>query len=73
VARSVDQVELVGLAVSRQIFEHRRLRLDGDAALALEIHRIENLGLHLAVRQASTQLDDAIGQGGFPVVDMGDD
>jgi hypothetical protein len=73
VARSVDQVQVVGLAVAGDIAQGRRLRLDGDAALALDVHRIEHLGFHFAIGQSAATMDDAIGQGRFAVVDVGDD
>ncbi len=73
VPRRVDQVQVVGPAVARLVTERRRLRLDGDATLALDIHRIEHLRLHFAVGQAAAAMDDAIGQGGFAVVDVGND
>ncbi len=38
--RRVDEVELIELAVARAIVEAHGLRLDGDAALALDIHRV---------------------------------
>ena len=44
----VDHVELVALAVLSVVVERDALRLDGDAALALEVHGVEHLGLHLA-------------------------
>ena len=69
----VDQVQVVGPAVTRNVGERRRLRLDGDAALTLDVHRIKHLRLHLTVGQAAATMDDAIGQGGFTVVDVGDD
>ena len=40
VAGRVHQIEDVGLAVLGLVFEAHRLRLDGDAALALDVHRI---------------------------------
>ena len=46
-ARRVDEVQLVELAVRAAIVEPHGLGLDGDAALALEIHGIEHLLLHL--------------------------
>ena len=52
VARGVDQVEHIILAVARPVFEPHGLRLDGDAALALDIHGIEHLFDHLARFQA---------------------
>jgi hypothetical protein len=73
VAGRVDQVELVGLAVARLVLQRRGLRLDGDAALALDVHRVEHLRFHLAVGQAAAALDDAVGQRALAVVDVGDD
>ena len=69
----IDQVELVDAAVARAVFERRRLGLDGDAALALEIHRIEHLFLHLAVAEPPAQLDEAVGERRFAVINVGDD
>jgi len=59
--------------VARLVAQRRGLGLDGDAALALQIHRVEHLAFHLARRQASGALDDAVGERGFAVVDVGDD
>jgi hypothetical protein len=50
-ARRVDQVERVGLAILGLVDQADGLRLDGDAALALDIHRIEHLLLHFALGQ----------------------
>ena len=73
VAGGVDEVEDIGLAVLRLVGQPDGLGLDGDAALALDIHRIEHLLLHLAQFEPAGGLDQAIGQGGFAMVDMGDD
>jgi hypothetical protein len=48
VAGRVDQVEVVDLP-SRPCTQRSGLRLDGDAALALDVHRVEHLRFHLAV------------------------
>ncbi len=72
-ARRVDQVELIGLAVPRRVVEPHRIGLDGDAALALEIHRIENLIPHLAIRNGAAKLDQPVSQRRLAVVDMRDD
>ena len=48
VAGRVDEVEHVILAVARAVVEPHGLRLDGDAALALDIHGIEHLIDHFA-------------------------
>ena len=69
----VDQVELVGLAVARRVGQRRGLRLDRDAALALQVHRVQHLLAHLAVGEAAAALDEAVGQRRLAVVDVGDD
>ncbi len=73
VARGVHQVEDVGLAVLGQIFEPDRLGLDGDAALALDVHRIEHLLDHVALGHRPRLLDQPVGERRLAVVDMGDD
>ena len=74
-ARRVHQVEDVILAVLGVIIQPDGLRLDRDAAFALDIHGIEHLFLarHFAIRQPARRLDQAVGQRRFAMVDMGDD
>jgi hypothetical protein len=72
-ARRVHQVEDIGFAVLGPIFEADSLRLDRDAALALELHLVEHLLLHLTRLEPAGGLDQPVGQGRFPMVDMGDD
>src|SRR6185369_14909274 len=72
VAGGVDQVEDVILAVLGVVVQAYRLRLDGDTALALDIHRIEHLLLHFAQLQPAGELDQPVGQRGFAVVDVRD-
>ena len=73
VARRVDQIEVVDLPVAGLVGQRRGLRLDGDAALALEIHRVEHLRFHFAVGQAAADLDDAVGERRLAVVDVRND
>ncbi len=73
VTGSVDEVELIGLPVARGVRQRHRLCLDGDAALAFDRIGVQHLRFHLAIGQAATELDDAIGQRGFAVIDMGND
>src|SRR5882724_2253660 len=73
VARRIHEVELVELAVLGGVGEADGLRLDGDAALALDIHGIQHLLAHLARGEAAAGLDQAIGQGRLAMIDMGDD
>ena len=69
----VDQVQLVHAVVGGTEQHPHRLRLDRDAALALEIHRVEQLVAHVAVGHRLGDLQDAIGQRRLAVVDVGDD
>ena len=73
VPRGVDQVQVVLLAIRGDVFQRRGLRLDRDATLALEVHRVQHLRLHLAVGQAAAALDQAIRERRLAVVDMRDD
>jgi hypothetical protein len=71
VAGRVDEVQLVGPAVRRGVVERHTLGLDRNAALPLEIHRVEHLRAHLAFRQPATKLDKPVRQRRLAVVDMG--
>ncbi len=73
VAGGVDQVEHVILAVARAVIEPHGLRLDGDAALALDIHGIEHLLDHFARFEPAGELNQPVRERRFAVVDMGDD
>jgi hypothetical protein len=57
VARRVHQVQLIGLAVLVLVVEAHGLRLYGDAALLLDVHGIENLRRHIALRDVTAELD----------------
>jgi hypothetical protein len=73
VARRVDEVELVGFAVVSLVHHADRVRLNGDAALPLEVHGVEYLGLHFARGQRPGEFEEAVGEGGLAVVDVRDD
>ncbi len=47
--------------------------LDGDAALALEVHGVEDLRLHLARLQRAGDLEEAVCERRLAVVDVRDD
>ena len=49
------------------------LRLDGDATLALEVHRIEVLGSHVSSVDSPGELEDAVGKGGLAVINVRND
>ena len=69
----VDQVQLVGLPGGALVEDPHRLRLDRDAALALQIHRVEHLRAHLALVHGVCQLEDPVRERGLAVVDVRDD
>ncbi len=73
VTGSIDQVELVFLAVVGAVMQADALGLDGDAALLFQIHGIEDLRGHFALGERAGKFEQAVGQRGLAVVDMRDD
>ena len=73
VTGGVDQIEDIFLAIFGRVIDPHRLGLDRDPALALDIHRIEHLRLHIAQGNGVRLLDQAIGERGFTMIDVGDD
>jgi len=72
-ARGVNQVEVVDLAIPGFVLQRSRLRLDGDAALFFDVHGVEHLLAHLAIGQSSTARNDPVGQRGLTVINVGND
>ena len=72
VARSVDQIELVFVAVLRGVVQANALGLDRDAALALEVHRVQDLRAHFALAERTGKFQQAVGQRGLAVVNVRD-
>jgi hypothetical protein len=73
VAGRIDEIEVVYLPVACRVLQRSGLGLDGDAALSLEIHRVEHLLTHLAIGESAATLDESIGERRLTVVDVGDD
>ena len=46
---------------------------DGDAALALQVHGVEDLLHHFALRERAGDFEESIGEGGLAVVDVRND
>ena len=67
-AGRVHQVEDMALP-----FEAHGLRLDGNAALFLDLHVIEHLRAHLARLEAAGGLDQPVGKRRLAVIDVRDD
>ena len=70
VPRRVDEVQDIVLAVVGGVVEPDGAGFYGDAVLALEVHVVEYLVFHLALVDCVAYLEQAVGQRGFPVVDM---
>ena len=68
VARGVDQLEDVALVVDSDV-----LGLDRDAALTLDVHRVEVLRAHQARVDRAGDLEDAVRQRRLAVVDVRND
>src|SRR5690606_10342843 len=73
VSGRVDQVQLVLATVLRPILHPDRVQFDRDAALALEIQRIEHLLIHLATRERARLLEQPVGKCRLAVIDMRND
>ena len=71
-ARRVDQVEHIASAVAVRIEHAHGGGLDGNAALALDVHGIQHLLLHIPRGDGIRQLHHAVGKRGFSVVDVRD-
>ena len=72
-AWGVDQVEAIGEAIVRHVVQAHRAGLDGDPLLALQIHGVEHLRGHQPGLDRVGRLEQAVGQGRLPMVDVRDD
>ena len=70
--RGINQVHTVFVPVSRGVMQANAFCFDGDATLALEVHGVEHLRGHLALGERAGELEQAIGQGRFPMVNVRD-
>ena len=73
VARCVDQIQGVSLPIIGGIENTHGTGFDGDAALAFQVHIVQQLVLHLALRNGVALFQQPVRQRGFTVVDVGDD
>ena len=72
VSRGVDEVERIQLSVGGGVLHLYGVALDGDSALALQVHVVEYLRLHVLGLDGAGVLEQTVCQGGFAVVDVGD-
>ena len=68
-----DEVEDVALSVVGGVIQLDGAGLDGDAALPLQLHGVQNLVGHLPLVDGVALLQQTVCQSGFAVVNMGDD
>ena len=68
----INQVKYIALAIRCLVFEPYRIGLDGNPALALQIHSIEHLRFHFALAQGAGELDQSVSEGRFAMVDVRD-
>src|SRR5436190_6846192 len=69
---SIDQVQFVRFTILRLVIHRDRMSLDRDAAFPLQVHRIEQLVLHLPRGNRASAMQQPIAQRGLPMIDMGD-
>src|SRR5690606_998159 len=73
VAGGIDEIELISLTVACRVMKGHAVGFDGDAALALKVHGVEDLRSHFTLCQATTHLDKAVGQGRLAMINVRDD
>ena len=73
VARRIDQIQAIGIAIFGFVIQAHGVCFDGDAALAFEVHVIEHLLGHITSGDGAGELKQAICQRRFAMIDMRDD
>ena len=72
-SRGVDEVEDIIVAILAVIMQPHGLGLDRDTALAFQVHLVKVLVGFLAVGKRSGRLEQAVRQGRFAMINVGDD
>ena len=73
VAGRVEQIEPVFLPAFRLVAHRHRVRLDRDPPLALQVHGVQELVLFFALLDGAGAFEEAVGERGLAVIDVGDD
>jgi hypothetical protein len=73
VAGRINQVQLIEMAVIGVILQADGVGLDGDAALALQVHGVQHLRHHLALRQGPRVLQKTVCESRLSMVDVRND
>ena len=72
-AGGINEIEVIGFAVIGFIIQRDGAGLDGDTALPLQLHIIQDLIFHITLGNRFGGFQDAVGEGALAVIDMGDD
>ena len=67
----VNLIQLVGLTITGFVMQGRGLGFNGNAPFFFNVHGVEHLRTHLAHVETPTVLNESVGQGGFTVIDVG--
>src|SRR5437899_3876301 len=73
VTRGINKVQAIGVAVFGGVVKADAFGLNGDAALALQVHGVQHLLVHLALGESAGHFEQAVGKGGLAVVNVRDD
>jgi hypothetical protein len=73
VSGSIDEIELIVLAIFRPVVEPDCVRFDGNAAFAFQVHGIEDLRHHFTLTQGSGYFEETVREGRFAVVNVRND
>ena len=71
VSGGVNQMENIGFPILGLVVELDRIELDGNPTLPLQVHTIQELGLHFPAGYRLRLLQNPISKGRFPMVNMG--
>ena len=70
VAWRINKIEHIALTIQCRVINTHRIGLDGNPALALNIHTVQHLRLHIPFLNGSSLLDQPVSQSGLSVVNM---
>jgi hypothetical protein len=72
-SRCVDQVQDILLTILGGVVHAGRLQFNGNPPLSLKVHIVQHLSFHVPIADGPSGLQETIGQGGFPVVNVSND
>ena len=73
VARRIEKIERVLQTILGLVLHRHRMGLDRDSTLTFQVHGIKQLILLVAISDRVGHLQQTVGEGGLPVINVGDD